>query len=98
MGIRAFKLVEIQTKVASMIPFLFGTLYALFRFQQFDGYHFALMLASLLSFDMATTAINNYYDYKKRLKRTGSVTSSTMPLYVITLRSLRSCPSSSYCY
>ncbi|MGG3509953.1 1,4-dihydroxy-2-naphthoate polyprenyltransferase [Paenibacillus lautus] len=72
MGIRAFfKLVEIQTKVASMIPFLFGTLYALFRFQQFDGYHFALMLASLLSFDMATTAINNYYDYKKAIKKNG---------------------------
>ncbi|MGE7824487.1 1,4-dihydroxy-2-naphthoate polyprenyltransferase [Paenibacillus sp. NPDC093718] len=72
MGIRAFfKLVEIQTKVASMIPFLFGTLYALFRFQQFDGYHFALMLAALLSFDMATTAINNYYDYKKAIKKNG---------------------------
>lgn len=72
MGIRAFfKLVEIQTKVASMIPFLFGTLYSLFRFQQFEGYHFALMLASLLSFDMATTAINNYYDYKKAIKKNG---------------------------
>lgn len=72
MGIRAFfKLVEIQTKVASMIPFLFGTLYALFRFQQFNGYHFALMLASLLTFDMATTAINNYYDYKKAIKKNG---------------------------
>lgn len=72
MGIKPFlKLVEIQTKVASMIPFLLGTLYALFRFQQFDGYHFALMLASLLSFDMATTAINNYYDYKKAVKKHG---------------------------
>ncbi|MGG1876932.1 1,4-dihydroxy-2-naphthoate polyprenyltransferase [Paenibacillus campinasensis] len=72
MGIRAFiKLVEIPTKVASMIPFLFGTLYALFRFQEFDGYHFALMLVSLLSFDMATTALNNYYDYKKAIKKHG---------------------------
>lgn len=72
MGIQSFfKLVEIRTKVASMIPFLFGTLYALFRFQQFEGDHFALMLASLLSFDMATTAINNYYDYKKAIKTDG---------------------------
>ncbi|UNK18214.1 1,4-dihydroxy-2-naphthoate polyprenyltransferase [Paenibacillus sp. N3/727] len=72
MGIKPFlKLVEIQTKVASMIPFLIGTVYALFRFQQFDAYHFVLMLASLLSFDMATTAINNYYDYKKAIKTHG---------------------------
>ena len=72
MGIKPFfKLVEIQTKVASMIPFGIGTVYALFRFQQFDAYHFTLMLASLLSFDMATTAINNYYDYKKAIKTHG---------------------------
>lgn len=72
MGIKPFfRLVEIQTKVASMVPFLMGTLYALFRFQQFNAYHFVLMLASLLSFDMATTAINNYYDYKKAIKKNG---------------------------
>lgn len=72
MGIKPFfRLVEIQTKVASMIPFLIGSMYALFRFQQFNGYHFLLMLASLLSFDMATTAINNYYDYKKAIKTQG---------------------------
>ncbi|WP_055106471.1 1,4-dihydroxy-2-naphthoate polyprenyltransferase [Paenibacillus ihumii] len=72
MAIKKFlKLVEIQTKAASMIPFLFGTVYALFRFQQFNAYHFVLMLVSLLSFDMATTAINNYYDYRKAVKKRG---------------------------
>lgn len=72
MGVKPFfRLVEIQTKVASMVPFLMGTLYALFRFEQFNAYHFVLMLASLLSFDMATTAINNYYDYKKAVKKNG---------------------------
>ncbi|MEF2966834.1 1,4-dihydroxy-2-naphthoate polyprenyltransferase [Paenibacillus sp. M1] len=65
------KLVEIQTKAASMIPFLLGTIYALFRFQEFKAGHFVLMLLSLLSFDMATTAINNYYDYKKAAKKHG---------------------------
>lgn len=65
------KLVEIQTKAASMIPFLLGTVYALFRFHEFHAGHFALMLISLLSFDMATTAINNYYDYKKATKKHG---------------------------
>ncbi|MBA9084702.1 1,4-dihydroxy-2-naphthoate octaprenyltransferase [Fontibacillus solani] len=66
-----FKLVEIQTKAASIIPFLLGTVYALFRFHEFNGYHFALMLISLLSFDMATTAINNFYDYARAKKKDG---------------------------
>lgn len=72
MTIKSFlKLVEIQTKTASMIPFFLGSLYAVFRFQSFEFSHFLLMLASLLSFDMATTAINNYYDYKKAIKTHG---------------------------
>ncbi|MEO3945958.1 1,4-dihydroxy-2-naphthoate polyprenyltransferase [Gorillibacterium sp. CAU 1737] len=72
MNVRSFlKLVEIQTKVASVIPFLLGTLYAAFRFEQFKPLAFGLMLLSLLTFDMATTAINNYMDYKKALKTTG---------------------------
>lgn len=72
MNVRSFlKLVEIQTKVASMIPLALGTLYALYRFEHFYAGHFALMLVSLLSFDMATTAINNYYDYKKAARTHG---------------------------
>lgn len=69
--VRFLKLVEIHTKVASMIPFAVGSVYAVYRFDQFSWFHFALMLISLLSFDMATTAINNYIDYKKAVKITG---------------------------
>lgn len=65
------KLVEIQTKAASMIPFSLGSLYALYRFQQFNGKNFLLMFVSLLAFDMVTTAINNYVDYKKAIKTYG---------------------------
>lgn len=66
MTIKGFlKYVEIQTKVASIIPFLLGTLYAKYRFDRMNGVSFLVMLISLLSFDMATTAINNYVDYKK---------------------------------
>lgn len=64
-------LVEIRTKAASVIPFAIGTLYALFHFQTFQGLNFVLMLLSLLCIDMATTAINNYCDYKKARKRDG---------------------------
>jgi 1,4-dihydroxy-2-naphthoate octaprenyltransferase len=65
------RLVEIQTKVASIIPFTLGTLYAYYRFGHFHPLPFALMLISLLSFDMATTAINNYMDFKKAIKTSG---------------------------
>lgn len=65
------KLVEIQTKVASMIPFLIGTMYTLWHFNNFNSRNFLFMLISLLAFDMATTAINNYIDYKKAQKKHG---------------------------
>lgn len=66
MLLRGFlQFVEIQTKVASVIPFTIGTLYALHRYGSFDFKNFIIMFISLISFDMATTAINNYCDYKK---------------------------------
>ncbi|MDF2522385.1 MAG: 1,4-dihydroxy-2-naphthoate polyprenyltransferase [Clostridiales bacterium] len=66
-----FKLVEIQTKVASVTPFLLGTFYALYRFNTFNLVNFLLMFASLICIDMATTAINNYQDFKKANKKSG---------------------------
>lgn len=62
-----FNFVEIQTKLASMIPFIIGTLYSIYRFKSFIPKNFIIMGVSLLAFDMATTAINNYIDYKKDL-------------------------------
>ncbi|MBM7870844.1 1,4-dihydroxy-2-naphthoate octaprenyltransferase [Clostridium pascui] len=59
------KFVEIQTKVASVIPFILGTLYSLYRYETFNFENFITMFISLITFDMATTAINNYCDYKK---------------------------------
>ncbi|WP_342480767.1 1,4-dihydroxy-2-naphthoate polyprenyltransferase [Paenibacillus sp. FSL L8-0340] len=72
MNVKSFlRFVELPTKVASVIPFLLGSLYALYRFEDFYPLRFALMFVSLLSFDMATTAINNYYDFKKAAKTHG---------------------------
>ncbi|SKA79120.1 1,4-dihydroxy-2-naphthoate octaprenyltransferase [Caloramator quimbayensis] len=65
------KLVEIQTKIASVIPFLLGTIYAVYRFKSFNVINFIFMFVSLITFDMATTAINNYYDYKRAVKKHG---------------------------
>lgn len=64
-------LVEIRTKVASMLPFALGTAYALLRFGEFRALNALLMLLSLLSFDLVVTAMNNYYDYRKAVRTHG---------------------------
>ncbi|MDF2700050.1 MAG: 1,4-dihydroxy-2-naphthoate octaprenyltransferase [Haloplasmataceae bacterium] len=72
MKLKSFlKLVELPTKVASVTPFLLGTVYAIYHFDKFNLINFLLMLVSLLCIDMATTAINNYIDYKKANKKEG---------------------------
>jgi len=72
MNLIAFlKLVEIQTKVASLFPFLIGILYSKYRYDAFDLKNIGLMFLSLLAIDLATTAINNYMDYKKAVKTHG---------------------------
>lgn len=64
------KLVEIQTKVASVLPFLYGIIFAQWMFQAFDILRTLVFLGALLCIDMATTALNNYMDYKRdKLKR-----------------------------
>jgi 1,4-dihydroxy-2-naphthoate octaprenyltransferase len=72
MTVKSFlSLVEIRTKLASMIPFFLGSIYVVFRFQQFQVANFILMFVSLITFDMFTTAMNNYYDFKKAQKKEG---------------------------
>lgn len=66
-----FSLVEIRTKVASVIPFMIGTSYAIYRFENFSLKNAIIMFLSMIIFDMTTTAINNYMDYKKAIKKDG---------------------------
>ncbi len=60
-----FEVVEIRTKVASVIPFIIGVLFSLTFFQQVHIWKSLLFFAGMIIFDMATTAINNYMDFKK---------------------------------
>ena len=72
MKIKAFlKLVEIQTKVASVIPFLTALLYVLYSTKQLNALNTIIMFFSMLIFDMTVTALNNYYDYKRAEKKHG---------------------------
>ena len=65
------RLVEIQTKVASLFPFLIGTIAALYVFGHLDLIKALLMFFSLLCIDMATTGFNHYYDFKRAILKTG---------------------------
>mgnify|MGYP000858969004 CR=1 FL=1 len=72
MRVKSFlKLVEIQTKIASVTPFAFGVFYTLYRFKTLNVLNIIFFFISLLSFDMFTTALNNYLDFKKAIKREG---------------------------
>ncbi|MFC6463922.1 1,4-dihydroxy-2-naphthoate polyprenyltransferase [Marinilactibacillus sp. GCM10026970] len=66
MTVRAFfDLVEIKTKLASLFPFMIGTLFTVYYFHMFDFMNTLIFFCSMLIFDMTTTAINNLIDYQK---------------------------------
>lgn len=72
MGISSFlKLVEIQTTVASLLPYMLGTMFALYKFNNFNAKEGVVLFLGALFFDMTTTAFNNYVDYTKAIKREG---------------------------
>lgn len=66
MSISVFlKLVEIQTKLASLFPFLIGVLFSMVYFHSFQWETTLIFFIGMLVFDMTTTAINNFMDFKK---------------------------------
>lgn len=66
-----FKLVEIRTKVASIIPFILGLLFTLYRYKTFEPALVLIFFISMISIDLATTAINNFMDFKRAIKKHG---------------------------
>lgn len=72
MKIKAFfKLVEIQTKVASVIPYMTTLLYVLYSTKRLNWINMLIMFGSMLVFDMTVTALNNYFDFKNAEKKHG---------------------------
>ena len=61
---RFLSYVEIRTKIASVLPFLLGLFYSVYAYGQISLRNTALFFVSMLLFDMATTALNNYIDTK----------------------------------
>jgi 1,4-dihydroxy-2-naphthoate octaprenyltransferase len=66
-----FKLVEIQTKVASLMPFILGILFTYDRYRVFHPQLVMLFFISMICLDMGTTTINNFMDYKRAIKKEG---------------------------
>lgn len=60
-----FRFVEIQTKVASQFPLVFGSLFAYYQYGLFDWLAFGLFFIALLCLDMFTTGLNNLYDARR---------------------------------
>ena len=72
MKFKAFlKLVEIQTKVASVIPYLLALSYVLYTTKHLNAVNMIVMFFSMLIFDMTVTALNNYFDYQRAEKKHG---------------------------
>lgn len=83
MGIKGFiRYVELPTKIASVTPFMLGVLFTLFRYGKLDITNLIIMFISMISFDMATTAINNYYDYKNELKHSDGNYNGSNPMFI----------------
>ena len=89
MTLRTFlKLVEIQTKLASLFPFLVGLLFVIYRYDTFNLINTFIFFCSMLIFDLTTTAINNYMDYKKATtdeyrKRENIIGQENIPLRLV---------------
>lgn len=72
MNLKSFlKVVEIQTKIASVTPFLLGISYTLYRFGSLKAMSVLLFFLSMLAFDMFTTTLNNYMDWKRAQVKSG---------------------------
>ena len=64
------ELVELRTKIASVIPFVVGLLYSIWTFGNFNAVNMILFFIGMVCFDMATTVMNNLMDYVKAKNET----------------------------
>ena len=64
------ELVELRTKIASVIPFVVGLLYSIWTFGNFNIVNMVLFFIGMVCFDMATTVMNNLMDYVKAKNET----------------------------
>lgn len=59
------EVVELRTKVASVFPFVMGVLFSLVYFHEIHPVNTVIFFIGMLVFDLTTTSINNYMDFRK---------------------------------
>lgn len=83
MNLKAYiSFVEMPTKIASVIPFITGVVYTLYRYGKINIINLIIMFISMITFDMATTAINNYLDYQNELKYSKKEYNGSNPMFI----------------
>lgn len=82
------KLIEIHKRLSSIIPLITGTVFCIYRYGNFKWENFLLMLLLLLAFDTATTALNNYTDFKysRKAEENGSHAAAFMEKYNLSIK------------
>ena len=82
MGIKAYiNFIELPTKIASVIPYILGIVYTIYKYDTINLKNVIIMFISMITFDMATTGINNYFDYKDELKYLKSEYKGKNPMF-----------------
>lgn len=76
--------IEISTKLASFLPFLLAVFFACFTYGKINVYSTLLFLFSMVLFDLAVTAINNYID-RREAKREGHYSRFTSLVIIFSL-------------
>ncbi len=61
--------VEVRTKIVSISGFAIGTIYAYWRAGRIDPLFVFVMFPAVLAVDMATTALNTFFDYYRGVDR-----------------------------
>ncbi|MGL5068048.1 MAG: 1,4-dihydroxy-2-naphthoate polyprenyltransferase [Sarcina sp.] len=83
MKLKAFvNYVELPTKIASVIPFFIAILYTLCEYGEIKIGLTAVMFVAMILFDMTTTAINNYCDYKNEQEHANGQLESNNPISI----------------
>ena len=89
MSLSAFwELVEIRTKIASLFPFIIGILFSLSYFGQVHWDLTLIFFVGMLVFDMTTTAINNFMDYRKAKSETYRQTENVIGVEQLDVRNV----------
>ncbi len=73
MNVKSFlMLVKIQTKVVSVLSYFLGLSFTLYHFEKLNTTNMIVMFFSMFIFNMTVSAINNYHEHTRAIKKHGN--------------------------